>query len=87
MCNNNRYGITYRGAVKHKQTNALYTLLQYGVRWKAQLKLLLEVRKEAFKHHVLHLESLLQQYKADLEAGDSTDKDAHAARKDKAKHI
>jgi hypothetical protein len=38
-------------------------------RWKDQLKLLRQVRKAAFDHHVLHLESMLQEYKADLAAG------------------
>jgi hypothetical protein len=56
-------------------------------RWKAQIKLLRQVRKEAFDHRVIHLESLLQQYKADLAAGDSTKKEAHAARKDKVKRV
>jgi hypothetical protein len=57
-------------------------------RWKAQLKLLREVKKEAFDHRVLHLESLLEN-KADLADGDSTetDKETHAARKDKVKRV
>jgi hypothetical protein len=55
--------------------------------WKAQLKLLRQVRKEAFDHRVIHLESLLQQYKADLAPGDSADKEAHTARKDKVKRV
>ena len=56
-------------------------------RWKDQLKLLREVRKVAFDHRVLHLESLLEKYKTDVEEGDSTDKEAHAARKDKVKRV
>jgi hypothetical protein len=36
---------------------------------------------------VLHLESLLEKYKTDVEEGDSTDKEAHAARKDKVKLV
>jgi hypothetical protein len=36
---------------------------------------------------VLHLESLLEKYKTEFVEGDSTDKEAHAARKDKVKHV
>jgi hypothetical protein len=36
---------------------------------------------------VLHLELLLEKYKTDVEEGDSTDKDAHAARKDEVKQV
>ena len=36
---------------------------------------------------MLHLESLLEKYKTDVEEGDSTDKEAHAARKDKVKRV
>ena len=51
--------------------------------WKEQLKLLRdEVRKAAFDHRALRLESL----KAELADCDSIDKEAHTARKDKAKH-
>ena len=56
-------------------------------RWKDQLKLLREVRKAAFDHHVIHLESLLKKYKTEVAEGDSTDKEAHAARKDKVKRV
>ena len=43
-------------------------------RWKDQLKL-------------LHLESLFEKYKTDVAEGDSTSKEAHAARKDKVKCV
>jgi hypothetical protein len=56
-------------------------------RWKDQLKLLREVRKAANDHRVLHLESLPEKYITELAEGDSTDKDAHAARKDKVKRV
>ena len=56
-------------------------------RWKDQLKPLCEVRKAAFDHRVLHLESLLEKYKTDVAEGDSTDKEAHAARKEKVKRV
>ena len=56
-------------------------------RWKDQLKLLREVREVAFDHRVLHLELLLEKYKTEVAAGDSTEKEAHAARKDKVKRV
>jgi hypothetical protein len=55
--------------------------------WKNQLKLLREVRKADFHHRVLHLESLLEKYKTEVAEGDSTDKEAHAAKKDKVKRV
>ena len=36
---------------------------------------------------MLHLESLLEKCKAELADGDSTDKEAHVARKDKVKRV
>ena len=57
------------------------------VRWKDQLKLLREVRKAAFGHRALHLESLLKKYKTEVAEGDSTDKESHAARKGKVKRV
>ena len=36
---------------------------------------------------MLHLESLLEKYKAELADGDSSDKEVHAARKDKVKRV
>ena len=36
---------------------------------------------------MLHLESLLEKYKTEVVEGDSTDKEAHAARKDKVKRV
>ena len=56
-------------------------------RWKLKLLCEIEIRKAAFDHRVLHLESLLEKYKTELAEGDSTDKYAHATRKDKVKRV
>ena len=47
--------------MKDDDSNDLSTV---KTRWKDQLKLLREVRKEAFDYLVLHLESLLEKDKA-----------------------